>query len=366
MHVVRHGQCRAIRGARLLSSQRPAWTQWKPPTGGTVLTPAGEAATVVQHEEFTSPRAAHTLRCCLIGPTNAGKSTMLNRLVNSNVSIVSDKIHTTRENTVGFMTDTHASHRPTQVEFVDAPGALGPHVPMLQREMWEAVRSTDLALVVVDAADDRKLGALSRFLSQLGERLDAQEADDGRRTETVLVLNKVDKVKPKTRLLELSEQLHKWHRFDWPCLMVSVLKNDGMEDLKNWLLLHAKPGEWAVPEGVRHVQSPLQMATEIIRANIFRCCKEELPYLIAQRNVGWTELSNGDLRIDQELIAPSRKSTRGVVQKRLPGIGKLARQQISAALGRNVHLFLSVGSAGGEAQLAPLEVVGRGYGAPPW
>ena len=212
MYAAKYVPCRGIRGVRLLSAQRPGWTQWKPPTGGTVLTPAGEAAMTVQHEEFKSPRAAHTLRCCLVGPTNAGKSTMLNRLVNSNVSIVSDKIHTTRENTVGFMTDTHASHRPTQVEFVDAPGALGPHVPLLQREMWEAVRSTDLALVVVDAADDRKLGALSRFLSQLGERLDSQEADRGRRTETVLVLNKVDKVKPKTRLLELSEQLHKLHR----------------------------------------------------------------------------------------------------------------------------------------------------------
>lgn len=89
-----------------------------------------------------------------------------------------------------------------------------------------------------------------------------------------------------------------------------------------------------------------------------------MPHRITQRNVGWTELPNGDLRIDQELISPPKKSTRGVVQKRLPGIGKLARQQISAALGRNVHLFLSVGSAGGEAQLAPLEVVGRGARIP--
>jgi GTPase len=364
MYVLRHNRRSAIRSARLLSS-RPAWTQWKPPTGGAVLTPADEAAMTVQHEEFTSPRAAHTLRCCLIGPTNAGKSTMLNRLVNSNVSIVSDKIHTTRENTVGFMTDTRASHRPTQVEFVDAPGALGPHVPVLQREMWEAVRSTDLALVVVDASDGRRFDALGRFLSQLGERLDAQQADDGRRTETVLVLNKVDRVKPKTRLLEMSARMHKRHRFDWPCLMVSALKNDGMEDLKNWLLLHAKPGEWAVPEGVRHVQSPLQVATEIIRANIFRCCKDELPYLISQRNVGWTELPNGDLRIDQELVAPPRRSTQAIVQKRMAGIGKLARQQISAALGRNVHLFLSVGSAAsGDAELTPLEVVGHASRVP--
>ena len=92
----------------------------------------------------------------------------------------------------------------------------------------------------------------------------------------------------------------------------------------------------------------------------------ELPYVLSQRNVGWTELQNGDLRIDQELVAPPRRSTQAIVQKRMAGIGKLARQQISAALGRNVHLFLSVGSAsaGGEAELTPLEVVGQASRAP--
>ena len=109
-------------------------------------------------------------------------------------------------------------------------------------------------------------------------------------------------------------------------------------------MLHAKPGEWAVPEGVRHEQSPLQVATEIIRANIFKCCKEELPYLIAQRNVGWTELPNGELRIDQELLAPPKRSARNIVLKRLAGVGKAARPELSKALGRNVHLFLSVGT----------------------
>ena len=81
--------------------------------------------------------------------------------------------------------------------------------------------------------------------------------------------------------------------------------------------------------------------------------------LFAQRNVGWTEMSNGDLRIDQELVSPPRRSTEAIVRKRLPGIGKAAREQIRAALGRNVHLCLTVGSASGEAQLKPLELVGR-------
>ena len=129
---------------------------------------------------------------------------------------------------------------------------------------------------------------------------------------------------------------------------------------QGWLLLQARPGEWTVPEGVTHQQSPLQVATEIIRANIFAHCKDELPYAIDQRNIGWTELPSGDLRIDQELISPPKKSTEAIVRKRLPGIGKLARQQISEALGRNGQLVLSVGSDDGQNSFATRPLVGLG------
>ena len=92
----------------------------------------------------------------------------------------------------------------------------------------------------------------------------------------------------------------------------------------------------------------------------FAHCKDELPYAIDQRNIGWTELPSGDLRIDQELISPPKKSTEAIVRKRLPGIGKLARQQISEALGRNVQLVLSVGSDDGQNSFAPRPLVGLG------
>ena len=111
---------------------------------------------------------------------------------------------------------------------------------------------------------------------------------------------------------------------------------------QGWLLLQARLGEWLVPASVTHVQSPLHQATEIIRANIFAHFKDELPYALEQRNLGWTDLPNGDLRIDQQIVAPPKRSTQLIVRRRLPGIGKAARAQMSETLGRNVHLFLSV------------------------
>ena len=89
-----------------------------------------------------------------------------------------------------------------------------------------------------------------------------------------------------------------------------------------------------MPAGTRHVQPPLQLATEVIRGCLFAYLDAELPYALAQRNLGWTELPNGDLRIDQELVAPPKRSAKAIVQKRLAGIGKAARPQLARALGR--------------------------------
>ena len=119
---------------------------------GGVLRRAGEAATRFKLPPVVSPERSRLLKCCLIGPTNAGKSTLLNRLIDKPVSAVSPKMHTTRENTIGYLTDEPTA---TQVEFIDAPGSLGPDVPALHKAVWDAVMAAEMALVVVDSSDER-------------------------------------------------------------------------------------------------------------------------------------------------------------------------------------------------------------------
>ncbi|KAL3932776.1 MAG: hypothetical protein SGPRY_000565 [Prymnesium sp.] len=263
-------------GSQLPPSRPRQTTHWQP------LTQAGEKATMLDIQPWESPPAPRKLRVCLIGPTNAGKSTLLNALLDSNVSAVSNKIHTTRENTIGFLTDVEqrtqlASIAMAQVEFIDAPGACGPEVPVLGRQMWDAVSSADLALVMVDASapgsfEQSKPGPLavvSSFLSQLGRELDNSFSTTGQRTETALILNKVDRVYPKERLLKLSARLHKLHSFDAPCFMISALLRSGTKHLRNYMILNARPGEWTAPPDRKHLQPPLELATEIIRSQIF-------------------------------------------------------------------------------------------------
>ena len=347
--------------------------------GRLTLMRAAERATRFEMPAVESPERSRALRCCLIGPTNAGKSTLLNSLLDERVTIVSDKIHTTRENTLGYLTDEDTA---TQVEFVDAPGSLGPDVPALHRAVWDAVRQTELALIVVDSKDTRSHGQVSRFLTRLQRELTELEQQSGQqqqqqapstqgqqqqqlppwlaartvlgetplaRPQTVLVLNKVDAVKPKTLLLDVSKRLHRKFTFDWPPFMVSAKTGDGVHDLRSWLLNFARPGKWVAPVGVTHVQPPLTRATEIIREQIFSYLSRELPYTIEQRNVGWTELSNpeGALRIDQQLLLPKgQASTRKIVEKRLPGLASAARREMRREFGRTVFLHLSVGYFG--------------------
>lgn len=305
---------------------------------------AGEAATKLRLPSVVSPERSRTLKCCLIGPTNAGKSTLLNRLLNKRVAAVSPKIHTTRENTIGFLTDTASA---TQIEFIDAPGALGPDVPALHREVWDAVTAAEMALVVVDAADTLSQRQVVRFLDRLGRELADMERLRGRlmRPQTALILNKVDKVVPKERLLPRSARLHAAFPFDWPPFMVSAKSGSGMNHLRDWLLLAAQPGEWSAAAGVTHTQPPLVLATEIIREQLFAFFRHEVPYVIEQRNLGWTELETprGALRIDQQLLLPKGKpSLRRIVEGRLPGIADAARAELRTQFERIVFLHLSV------------------------
>jgi GTPase Era involved in 16S rRNA processing len=400
----------AVRAAARSASHRAS---------GTVLRRPGADALKVSLPPVESPVRSRSLRCCLIGPTNAGKSTLLNALINRRVAAVSDKIHTTRVNTLGYLTDKETA---TQVEFLDAPGSLGPDVPALHREISEAISHAELALVVVDARDERSHSQVQRFLRRLSREMALQEeqeqrqqdeqqeqqeqreqqqreqqrreggnaaellapgggsggvgvgvgmTDDlfgasgsggvgsaaalpprpSRRLQTALVLNKVDVVRPKAKLLKASRTLHGAFAFDWPTFMISAKTGDGVRDLRNWLLNYAKPGEWIVPAGTASVQPPLVRATEIIREQIFRYFYQELPYLIEQRNLAWTELDNppGALRIDQQLLLPKKqKSTHALVQRRLPGIASAAREQLRHEFGRIVFLTLSVGTTGSE------------------
>jgi GTP-binding protein Era len=322
-----------------------------------------------------------------IGIPNAGKSTLTNSIVGSEVSIVTAKAQTTRERVLGIVTVGD-----TQLAIFDTPGTVAirqqaKRRKRLQRsivqEAGAAALSADVICLVVDAArtwsDDSEdqLRRLRTLHAQyVRERAEDESDDELARAETtapappapasrsraaraaaaaaaatpdisqapfILVMNKCDLVsmeraRHKAHLIEQSGLFHK-------TFFVSAERNRHIDPLRSYLLSLAAPREWEFPAEKRHDHAPMQIVEEAIREQLLRRLNQELPYHIRQRNLGWTSLDDGSLRIDQYLLVDNLRVKRIVVgqsAKTIRVISERARKTIGERLGRIVHLFLTV------------------------
>jgi GTP-binding protein Era len=276
--------------------------------------------------------AAET-RCgfvALIGAPNAGKSTLLNALVGSKVTIVSHKVQTTRALIRGI---TVAGQ--SQLVFVDTPGIFSPK-RRLDRAMvttaWSGAHEADLVGVLVDARKglDEENEAILARLSEV-------------KAPTVLVLNKVDVV-AKAALLRLAQAANEQARFE-ATFMVSALSGDGVADLKRWLAARVPPGPWLYPADQMSDAPMRQLAAEITREKLFERLHQELPYQATVETDVWKDLRGGDVRIEQTIYV-ERDSQRKIVLGKggaaIKAIGEAARRELSDILEVKVHLFLFV------------------------
>jgi GTPase len=282
-------------------------------------------------EPAQSPAPA--TRCgfvALIGAPNAGKSTLINALVGTKVSIVTPKVQTTRTLIRGIAIEGTA-----QLIFVDTPGIFAPR-RRLDRAMvgtaWGSTQDADLVALLVDAkkglTEDED--AILRTLADI-------------RPPKVLVLNKVDLI-DKRALLVLTEKLNERTTFA-TTFMVSALSGDGVGDLKSWLAGHVPPGPWLYPED-QISDAPLrQLAAEITREKLYLRLHQELPYQSTVETDVWKELRDGSVRIEQTIYVEresQRKIVLGKAGKAIKAIGAAARADIAEAVEHPVHLFLHV------------------------
>jgi GTPase len=285
-----------------------------------------------QTETAPGPAPAAT-RCgfvALIGAPNAGKSTLLNRLVGHKLAIVTPKAQTTRSRLIGVAVEGN-----TQLVYVDTPGIFAPR-RRLDRAMvaaaWSGAEDADETVLLVDAA--RAVGAdVARILDRLAGR--------GRRT--ILALNKIDLVR-RERLLGLAAEITGRGNFD-PVFMISGLGGDGVEDLKRHLAAAMPPGPWLFPED-QLSDAPLRLlAAEITREQVFLQLHDELPYASTIETESWEERRDGSVRIEQ-VVYVERPSQRAIVLgdhgRRVKAIGARARAELEKLLERRVHLFLFV------------------------
>ena len=282
-------------------------------------------------EPAQSPAPA--TRCgfvALIGAPNAGKSTLINALVGTKVSIVTPKVQTTRTLIRGIAIEGAA-----QLIFVDTPGIFSPR-RRLDRAMvgtaWGSTQDADLVALLVDAkkgiTEDED--AILRTLADI-------------RPSKVLVLNKVDLI-DKRALLVLTQKLNERATFA-ATFMVSALSGDGVGDLKTWFAGHVPPGPWLYPED-QISDAPLrQLAAEITREKLYLRLHQELPYQSTVETDVWKELRDGSVRIEQTIYVEresQRKIVLGKAGHAIKAIGAAARADIAEAVEQPVHLFLHV------------------------
>ena len=269
----------------------------------------------------------------LIGEPNAGKSTLLNRMVGAKVSIVTHKVQTTRARIRGIAIEGAA-----QIVFVDTPGIFRPR-RRLDRSMvkaaWGGASDADIVVLLIEAHRGLTEGAAAII-----ERL-REEMPKGK--PVALAINKIDRVKAEV-LLALAQKVNDTFPFA-KTFMISAERGHGVDDLRAWLAAELPEGPWYYPED-QIADLPMRMiAAEMTREKLTLRLHEELPYQLTVETEKWEDKPDGSTRIDQ-VVYVSRDGHKGIVLgnggETIKAIGTAARAEISAFLDRKVHLFLQV------------------------
>jgi GTP-binding protein Era len=287
-------------------------------------------------ETALPPRASdngEAPRCgfiALIGAPNVGKSTLVNALVGSKVSIVTHKVQTTRALVRGIAIVGSA-----QLVFVDTPGIFAPR-RRLDRAMvataWGGAHDAAIVALLIDAkrgSDDEAQAIIGRLAEV--------------RQPKVLIINKIDLV-ARPSLLALAAQLNAQTQFA-ATFMLSALTGDGVSDLRCWFAARVPLGPWLYPAD-EVSDAPLRsVAAEITREKLYLRLHEELPYHATVETDQWKQLKDGSVRIEQTIYV-ERESQRKIVLgkggRTVKAIGADARREIAAVIEAPVHLFLFV------------------------
>ena len=266
----------------------------------------------------------------VIGPSNAGKSTLINHLVGGKVSIVTSKVQTTRARVLGIMV-----RRQSQIAFIDTPGIFEPK-KRLDRAMvdaaWTGSSDSDLVLLMIDAGVglDRDAESILVGLSESKKR-------------AVLVLNKIDLVRPE-QLLVLSADFNERYPFE-KTFMISATKGLGVNDVLNFIADVVPEGVWHFPEDQMSDMPVRLIAAEVTREKLFSALRQEVPYSVTVETEEWEDFEDGSVKISQTIFVERDTQKAIVLGKGGAMVKRLsteARTELVEMFDRNVHLFLFV------------------------
>jgi len=267
----------------------------------------------------------------VVGAPNAGKSTLVNRLVGAKVSIVTHKVQTTRTRVRGI-----AVHGNSQIVFIDTPGIFTAK-RRLERAMvqaaWAGLEDADVAVAVHDCSRKNISDDARQVIEGVGKAS----------REKLLVLNKVDLVK-RERLLDLTARLSVMADFS-KVFMISALTGDGLDDLIAYLATRMPEGPWHFPEDQLSDISLRLLAAEITREKLFLNLHQELPYALTVETDSWEDFQDGSARVEQTIFVGREQHKAmclGKGGKTIRSVRQTAQKEMEEAFGQPIHLFLFV------------------------
>lgn len=271
----------------------------------------------------------------LIGEPNAGKSTLMNKIVGTKVSIVSPKAQTTRTRVLAI-----AIEGQSQIVFVDTPGIFeADKKNKMERAIvasaWEGIADAEIIILLVDVS--KKIGHSTELILN---RLN-QEEDKNKRY--ILVLNKIDRIK-REALLAISSKLNEAYNFE-ATFMLSALKGNGVKDLIKYLATNLPDGAWHYPEDHLTDMPMRLMAAEVTREKLFKLIHQEIPYALTVETEKWENFDDGSIKIDQ-VIFINREAHKKIILGKggsmIKKIGQQSREELEKTFDTKIHLKLFV------------------------
>jgi GTP-binding protein Era len=282
--------------------------------------------------------------CAIIGAPNAGKSTLTNRLVGAKVSIVTQKVQTTR-----FPVRGVAIHEDAQIVLVDTPGIFQPRRRLdraMVRAAWGGAEDADAIVHLVDVAAEIAAKGPTGKPADRKSVADVETIIEGLKTsgkKAILALNKIDMVK-RDLLLDVSQKLFETGVYS-EVFMISAQSGSGVDALRAKMAELMPEGVWLYPEDQTADLPARLLAAEITREKLYLRLHEELPYAAAVETTAFEERPDGSVRIEQTIYV-ERESQRPIVLGKggqtLKWIGQKSREDLNEVLDRKVHLFLHV------------------------
>ena len=266
----------------------------------------------------------------LVGAPNAGKSTLMNQLVGSKISIVTHKVQTTRSIVRGI-----AMHNQAQIVFVDTPGIFNPRRRLdeaMVSTAWGSARDADICVLLVDAER-----GVTEDIEKIIETLGSVSVP------VVLLINKIDTIK-RDSLLSLSHKLNDLAAFE-ATFMVSALNGDGCDQFMDYIADHLPTGPYMYPQDQLSDLPMRMLASEITREKIYLRLHQEIPYAAHVETESWEEMKDGSAKVNQVIYVQRQSQKKIVIGKggsTIKAISTAARKEISEAAEQTVHLFLFV------------------------